>query len=61
MGNTTTCSPKSPSPIKKPPPLFKLKPSSPLPPRIYCYKEQIHTQPILSHFKYKGNAYISIH
>ncbi len=57
MGNTTTnYSPRPPSPTRKPSPMFKLKTSSPLPPRIHRYKEQIHPQPLFSHVKYKGNA-----
>jgi hypothetical protein len=61
MGNTTNCSPKSLSPSKKPLPSYKIKTYSPKPTHIHRYKEQIHSQPLFSSFKYKGNIFISIH
>lgn len=61
MGNTTHCSPKPSSPTKNPLPVYKIKTNSPLPTHIYRYKEQIHSQPLFSPFKYKGNIFISIH
>jgi hypothetical protein len=59
MGNTTTCSPKPPSPPKRTSPIYRLKTSSPLPTHIHHCKQQIYFQPFYSPSKYKGN--LSIH
>lgn len=60
MGNTTTCSPKPPSPSKRTSPTYRLKPSSPLPTHVHRCKEQNHSSSSSSP-KYKGNLFISIH